>query len=165
MDTTTAYFLDYADEEFDGKPFNGLSFMATIERLDPDMAFWSDTHEGYSAWSVALHVAYYKYFVAKSLGAAAPIEPYPFEKGSYGFGKPATADAASWKAVLDYSRKAHSIVMAAIRAAGPEKLAQMMPEWDIPYGKTVAWLASHDVFHGAQIRNMGVPGLKESSEI
>jgi len=29
------------------------------------------------------------------------------------------------------------------------------------YARALAWLASHDTFHAAQIRSMGVTGLKE----
>jgi hypothetical protein len=35
-----------------------------------------------------------------------------------------------------------------------------MPEWKISFAAALSWLATHDIFHGAQIRSMGTPGFK-----
>jgi hypothetical protein len=164
MDKLPEFFLDYAESEFEGDCFNGPSLMATLESLKPATAASNATYEGYSAWEVANHVAYYKYFLARSLGAAAAIEPFPFDTANYGFSQPEVAAAADWAALLAYLKKAHRCVMEAIAAAGPEKLAATMPEWKIPFGKAAAWLCSHDSYHLAQIRNMGIEELKSPKE-
>lgn len=161
MDRSLALLLDLADAEFDGESFNGPSFMKTLESLSPESAASTATWEGYSAWEVAHHVAYYKYYIARELGAAGPIEPYPFPAGRSGFAPPREVSAAAYKDLLGYLRRAHRCVTEAIRAADPGKLVEIMPKWDIPFAKAAAWLCTHDSYHAAQIRSMGVPGLKE----
>jgi uncharacterized damage-inducible protein DinB len=160
MDTRLQLLVSLADDEFDGECFNGLSFMKTLEKLGPEAAARTDTYEGYSAWGVALHVAYYKYFIAKSLGVAGMVS-YPFDEGTYGFGAPSAVSAEAWKAVRDYLRTAHKKVWDAARKLSPARLDETMPELKIPYARALAWLATHDTFHVAQIRSMGVAGFKE----
>jgi hypothetical protein len=163
MNEQTAVLADLADAEFDGRSFNGPSLMKTLESLSPEDAAFKGTYEGYSAWELALHCAYYKYFVARSLGAAGPIEPYPFEKGSNGFGStPEKPSPSAWESVLEYLRASHKAVWAQARALPPDRLEGIMEEWKVPYRAALAWLAGHDVYHVAQLRSMGVPGIKES---
>lgn len=164
MDRSLALLLDLADAEFDGESFNGPSFMKTLESITPGQAASKDTYEGYSAWGVAHHVAYYKFYIARALGAAEPIEPYPLPKGESGFAEPREATEAAYKELLSYLRRAHRCVSEAIRNADAAKLVENMPKWDIPFAKAAAWLCTHDTFHAAQIRSMGVPGLKKPLE-
>jgi hypothetical protein len=161
MDSTNAYFFDYADAEFDGESFNGDSLMKTLERLSPELAADTGTWEGYSAWSVAIHLAWFKYFIARSLLGETGVGAFPFEHGEHGFGKPAEVTAKAWTETRRYLAKIHRIASDAMRGASPEKLASTMPEWEMPYGQAIAWLLGHDTCHLAQIRNMGVPGLKD----
>lgn len=165
MDRSLALLLDLADAEFDGESFNGPSFMKTLESLTPEQAASGGTYEGYSAWEVAHHVAYYKYYIARALGAADDIEPYPLPKGKSGFAPPLEATEAAYKELLGYLRRAHRCATEAIRGADPAKLVETMPKWDIPFAKAAAWLCTHDTYHAAQIRSMGVPGLKEPKEM
>jgi len=161
MDSSIAFLAALADDEFDGRSFNGPSLMKTLGSLSPEVAAYPGTWEGYSAWGVALHCAYFKYFIARSLGAAGAIHPYPFDQGADGFGAPAAVDVPSWAAVQAYLRRAHAAAWAAAAGLDQAALAAIMPEWKIPYSRALAWLASHDSYHVAQIRSMGVPGIKE----
>jgi uncharacterized damage-inducible protein DinB len=163
MDKYLALFADMADAEFGGDSFNGPSLMATLEALSPEMAAYDRTHEGYSAWEIALHLAYYKHFIAKAFDPG--IEPYPLPKGPAGFGAVQAPTAAAWREVLDYLRAIHARVMQLIRTASEAKFDEPTPRWEVPIGKAVAWLFGHDTYHTAQLRNMGVPGLKEPKEV
>jgi len=164
MSDTTKYFYDYAEAEFNGRSFNGESLMGTLGKLGSEAAASRATHEGYSAWSVAIHVAWCKYFLATSLlgaGGAAALGDFPWAHGEDGFGEPVEVSERAWKEALAYLGKVHAAAAAAIRAAGPEDLARTMPVWGIPFGQAIAWYLGHDGYHAAQIRNMGVPGLRE----
>jgi uncharacterized damage-inducible protein DinB len=159
MNTRISLIAQLADDEFDGECFNGPSFMKTLGKLDASMAAYSDTFEGYSAWDVALHCAYYKYVLAKALGAE--LGDYPFDKENWGFGaSPPTGSPEAWAALLAYLPRAHKAVWDAARAMPEAKLDEAYAEWKVSYAKALSWLASHDTFHGAQIRSMGTPGLK-----
>jgi uncharacterized damage-inducible protein DinB len=163
MDKYLALFADTADAEFGGDSFNGPSLMATLECLTPDMAAYDLTHEGYSAWEIALHLAYFKHFIAKALDPG--IEAYPLPKGPSGFGTVPVPTQEAWRELLDYLRAIHSRVMQLVRAAPESRFDEPTPRWEVPIGKAVAWLFTHDTYHTAQLRNMGVPGLKEPKEV
>ena len=153
---------DLADAEFDGESYNGASFMETLGGLDAGRAAADSSFEGYSAWSVALHVAWCKWIVAKALlgpDHASGAGAYPWPVGAGGFVQPPDTSPAAWAGVLAYLRKMHGIAMDAIRGADDDALAREVPEWKIPADKAAVWLCSHDSYHTAQIRSMGVPGL------
>jgi hypothetical protein len=164
MDKFPQDLIDLANDEFAGHSFNGLSLMKTLDSLDAAQAAWTATWEGYSAWEVALHVAYYKFYIARALAGEGRTGPYPFEKGSYGFWMPAERSEAAWAEARAYLVTSHGLAMEAIGAASGEKLAETMPKWEMPFRKAAVWLCSHDSYHTAQIRSMGVPGLKEARE-
>lgn len=151
-------FYAYADDEFDGESFNGPSFMKTLDGLSAETAAFKGTYEAYSAWEVAAHCLFYKYFLLKSLGLSGPIDPYPYEEGN--FVGPVEVTDKAWADFRSYARKVHAACMETLRKLPEQRLGETMPEWKIPYGKVVAWLCGHNSYHCAQIRSMGVPGLK-----
>jgi len=159
MRTDIRLLLDYADDEFDGASFNGPSLMKTLDGLSAEAAADRNTFEGYSAWDVALHCLFYKYFTAREFGKAGPLEPYPYEEGN--FAERGPTDEGSWAALRAYMRKAHAVCRDAIARATDDELAELVPSWKVSRGKAAAWLAGHDTYHTAQIRSMGVPGIRE----
>lgn len=162
MSTYQSILLEYADAQFDGASYDGPSFMKTLEGLSAEAAASMSTHEGYSAWEVALHVLYYKYYFIRALGATASVEPYPYPEGH--FISPPELGPEAWKLLLSRLRTYHTAVMNAIRAYPEDRLDELVPHWGEPFGKGIAWLCGHDSYHAAQIRNMGVPGLKAAKE-
>ena len=163
MSTPYDFLLDHADAEFDGKALNGASLMGTLSKLDATAATDTATYEGYSAWSVALHVAYSKWaFVNQVLeqAGAERLGPYPFSKGTGGYVQPEAVDAQAWDAFKAYLVRIHRDTMQVIRNAAPSLLAGELAAWKMPVARAVAWLCSHDTYHTAQIRNMGLPSLR-----
>ena len=162
MSTYHSNLIAYADAQFDGASYDGPSFMKTLENLSADTAASMETHEGYSAWEVALHVLYYKYYFIKAMGAAATVEPYPYPEGH--FVSPPELGQKEWSLLHSRLRAAHKASMDAVRTFPEERLDELVPGWGEPFGKGIVWLCGHDGYHAAQIRNMGVPGLKASKE-
>jgi hypothetical protein len=160
MEKTLLALLNLADAEFDGRSLNGPSMMKTLEGLTAAQAASTATWEGYSVWEVVLHNIYHKYFVARSLGAAQALEPYPYPQANFAPAPAGPTDAA-WKETLAYLRRSHAVCMAAVRALPEDRLDTQMPEWKLAYRDVVAWLCTHDTYHTAQIRSMGVPVLKD----
>jgi hypothetical protein len=161
MDIRLESMLGMADKEFDGESFNGASLMATLDSLTAEQAASEATFEGYSAWEVAIHCAWYKHFIAVSLGAEP--EPYPYAEKNFA-PIPSPADDEAWKATRAVLRRSHHEVMKTIRAASSEKLDTSFAEWGVPFREAIAWLCTHDICHNAQIRSMGVPGLRNPKE-
>lgn len=77
MDMRSQFDLltDCADAEFEGESYDGQSLIAMLRGLDAATAAADSAYEGYSAWSVAYHVAYCKWVVAKS--GASPFQGKP----------------------------------------------------------------------------------------
>lgn len=152
------YALDAMETEFRGKSWNGLSLMATLDKLSAAEAASAATWEGYSAWAIALHCAKCKRIVAEGLGAKFAA-PWPFPDELWFPAPPAATDEA-WARDKATLVAAHDAAIGALRNVDERKLDQIMPFWKAPWGKVIAWLSSHDSFHGAQIRSMGLPTLK-----
>lgn len=161
MDRRYEILLEMADREFDGDSLNGPSLMATLDSLSASEALSTDTFEGYSAWEIAAHCAYYKYLIARGLGAGAELEPYPFAEGNFP-PPPAGAGDSAWKEARDYLRLAHRVCSDEIRASGPAALDGEFAQWKMAFRDAIAWLCSHDSYHNAQIRSMGLPALRKA---
>lgn len=151
------YTLDGMEADFRGKSWNGLSLLATLEKLNAAEAAGTNTWEGYSAWEIALHCAKCKRIIAVELGAAVPDWPFPAEPW---FPSPADVSEESWTRDKALLTACHDAAMKALRAFPESRLDETMAFWKSPWGKVLAWFASHDAFHSAMIRSMGVPSLK-----
>lgn len=152
-----AYAFDDMDAEFSGKPWNGKSFMATLDKISAAEAASVETWEGYSAWSIALHCAKCKRILVRDLGFPVADWSYPEEVW---FPSPTDASEEAWARDRAMLAAYHEASMKALRALPESRLIEEMPTWEAPWGKVLAWLATHDAFHGAQIRSMGLPSLK-----
>jgi len=154
--------LDVMEAEFRGKSWNGLSLMPTLDRLSAGEAASVATWEGYSAWEIALHCAKCKRIVAAGLGATVPA--WPFDDDAW-FPASPNPDDAAWERDRALLRSLHDGCMTALRSFDESRLVEEMAAWKAPWEKVIAWLATHDTFHGAQIRSMGLPSLKTSKHV
>jgi hypothetical protein len=160
MERNFNLLADLADAEFNGESYNGSSLMATLQGLGPEEAAASSSFEGYSAWSIALHVAYCKWLVAAALlDGKEEVGAYPWPVGEGGFVEPVDRGEGEWKRLLAYLERIHGVAMRGLRNYAASRWDEVLEAWGIPKGKAAVWLCSHDSYHTAQIRNMGVPGL------
>ena len=151
-------FLDVIDDEFLGDSWNAPPLMKTLDGLSAAEAASEETWEGYSAWAIALHCAKCKHIVARDLGTELPTWPYD---ESLWFPLPAVRDEAAWARDRALLRSCHEAAAKALRAMPESLLEAEMPSWKKPWKRVVAWYVTHDAFHGAQLRSMGLPSLKE----
>jgi hypothetical protein len=164
------FIIKNADDEFHGKAFNLHSLIETLRQLNEVSASDTNTFEGYCAWEIANHVCYAKIMILQSLnnlhgnsedsGYMLGIKPIPFEFKDFA-PIPENISVDSWSKFLNYFEKVHENCMNAIKDMSAEMFSMIMPEWKIPYGEIIAWLFTHDTYHNAQIRNMGISQLKE----
>ena len=159
MDMSRDYMIWLAETEFGGGSFNGPSLIETLRALSAEEAVSTDTYEGYSAWGVALHVLYFKYKIGKELGAELP--EYAHDENGWP-SLPGDTGEESYRAMIRELEAFHKAVMDAFREAPAEKLEAPMPGWKVSIGRAFAWLVSHDTNHNTQIRNMGLPSLKQA---
>lgn len=153
---------EQADREFQGHTFNGYSLMETVRPLDAVTAASRDTFEGYSAWDNVLHVAYFKFVVLRELGLSGPLEPYPWEEGSF----PPLTDTSdeAWRETLAYTQRLHEAYAAAVRTMDAQLLDSRIDQWECSMLEALIWIPAHDTYHTAQIRNMGLPVFHDSKD-
>jgi len=147
------------DKEFQGKSWNGPSFIATLDRLDAAEAAATTTWEGYSAWELGRHSAICKFIILDDLGIQVP--EWPYGRAPY-FAAPTDASPAAWEQDRRLYRLVHDRCLAGLKAQPESILTEAMPTWKAPWLDIISWLATHDAFHGAQIRSMGLPSIKEA---
>lgn len=152
-----AALFNLIDREFQGKSWNGPSFIATLDRLDASEAASTKTWEGYSAWELGRHTAICKFIIMEDLGIQFP--EWPYGRSPY-FAAPTEVSAAAWERDRQLYRLVHERCLAGLKTQPESILTQPMPTWKAPWLDIISWLATHDAFHGAQIRSMGLPTLK-----
>lgn len=157
MDTGTKLLVELANQECLSGSLNGPALLETLRALPANEAASDDTYEGYTAWSVALHVLYFKHMVGVQLGADVP--QYEYEKTDFP-PTPAHVTEEAWTKVADEIEACHRAFVDALAKASPAKLEAEFKAWEMPLGRAVTWIVSHDVAHNAQIRNMGLPSLR-----
>jgi hypothetical protein len=161
MNQALQAIFDLIDCEFDGKSWNGPSLMATLAQLDATAAASQATWEGYSAWELAIHCSSCKFIIAEDLGLFIPEWTY----GRQLFGQATDTSPAAWLHDQSLFRLVHTTCLTALRQMPADHLALEMPSWKSPWLEVIAWLTTHDAFHGAQIRSMGLPALKTAKHL
>lgn len=154
MDQRISLLSEMTKIEYDGAPFNGPSLMKTLEELDVDQVLSTDTHEGYSVWGIVLHLIFWKYSLSRQLGGSGGFDTFPYEEKDWpALPEEKTKDA--WDSVLNDMATVHKAYIDALESFPAEKLGDELALWHCSYLKAVSWMATHDLYHVAQIRNMG----------
>lgn len=150
--------IDLSNHECVSGSLNGPALLETLRSLSAEEAVSTDTYEKYSAWSIALHVLYYKHPIAVELGADLP----PFGYGENDFpDAPEHPTEEAWQKLIGEIEATHLAFVSALAEVDDAKLKGNYAKWDMPLGASVEWVVSHDVNHNGQIRNMGLPSLKK----
>jgi uncharacterized damage-inducible protein DinB len=158
MNTARKIMIDLSNQECLGGSLNGPSLIETLRSLSPEEAASTETYEGYSAWSVALHVLYFKHMIGGALGGTLPS--YDYEETDFPT-PPEAVTQAAWDKVIADNEAIHKGFIDALTAASDEQLEANYAPWKMPLGKAVTWIISHDTNHNTQIRNMGLPSLRK----
>lgn len=157
MDTQMDLILWLAESEYNGGSFNGPDLVKTLTGLTLDQAKTTDTYEAYSVWGIVLHLMTWKHFLARILGDTT-LGGFPYE-GENWPALPAELSQAAWEKTLAEQDDIHAAYVAALKAFPVARLGDKMPEWGCTYGEAIAWMTTHDTYHTAQIRNMGLKDL------
>jgi len=160
MEAAKELLLRMLDEAFDQEAWHGANLMQTLGPLDYRQAAARSPLEGYCAWQVALHCAYWKWATRKSLDAGR-IEPFRRTPDDWP-ALPESADAGAWARDRDLLVDEHRLLRARVEALSEEQLLAVQAGNRYPHSRSVLAIAAHDVYHTAMIRNMGVPGVKFS---
>lgn len=146
--------LDHLDSVFYGKAWHGQALLPTLRKFDAERAILENS-EGFSAWKILLHCAYWKFDVRRTLTITG--EPPRFARKPRDFPRlPPSLDEAAWKADGEFLEEEHLLLRAAVEAFPEKQLAEKHPNRPFTYAGYILGAASHDVYHTAHIRNLGV---------
>lgn len=151
--------IEQTEREFRGHTFNGYSLIETLRPLSAATAASHETYESYSAWENLVHCVFFKFHLTRVLGAAEQLLPYPWKEGSF----PDISDTSehAWNETLAYAEKVHAAYIQRLGTLTEGELDQRIEEWDCTVKEAVIWMPTHDTYHVAQIRNMGLAELRQ----
>jgi hypothetical protein len=112
-------------------------------------ARWIPAPNRHSIWSLALHLAYWKYAVRRHLdpGGAARFPRSPANWPAV----PGAPDEDAWKADRVLLALEHRKLVAAVRRFDPAKLNRRpVRKWT--YGEMIIGILAHDAYHTGQIQ-------------
>jgi len=141
MQTSLSLLIWLTESEYNCGSFNGPNLVKTLRSLTMEQVTSEETYEGYSVWGVVLHLMHWKHFQARVLGDTT-LDDFPYE-GENWPALPEGRSEAAWLQTLADQEEIHAAKM----------------EWGCPFGEAIAWMTTHDTYHIAQIRNMGLKGL------
>ena len=142
------------DAEYRGGSFNGKSLIETVKGYTLEQVKSTDTFENYTVWGIVLHNMYFKWMVIKFIDPDNPTQ-FDYEKTDWP-SIPGEGTSEDWNKTLKDSDMIHDEYMKQLGNLVPEGLEREVDEWKCPLGQAVAWIATHDSYHAAQIRNMGL---------
>lgn len=146
--------VDHLDSVFYGKAWHGAALLPTIQKFGLAPAA-IENDEGFSAWKIVLHCAYWKFDVRRRItkGSPRPV----FERKLRDFPRlPEEITEETWKADRELLEKEHRLLRRAVLALTDEILDAVPPRGSYTYEGYILGAASHDVYHTAHIRNLGV---------
>jgi hypothetical protein len=158
MDKAIETLAGIARTEFDGPSLMGKPFLPYVRSLPFEVVRSNDTYEGYSVWGISLHVLFHKWAMLPIMGGAARPELYPYEQADWPK-TPARQDAAAWSELLSNLERTQVAFLEALESMKPERLGEEIPAWSCSVRQALECMACHDLYHVAQIRNMGLKNL------
>lgn len=158
MDSEMAIIIDMINIEFNGGSFNGSSLMKNLESLSFDQAISRNTIEKYSVVDVTLHLLYCKFILAEFLNPDWK-EVYPYEKDEFGKAK-IDLTASEWNEMKAKLIEYHQKMVDGVKKITFDRLDEVFTPWKCTIRQILSWLPTHDTYHTAMIRNMGVIELK-----
>jgi hypothetical protein len=157
MDSEARVLIEFADSVFYGPGWHGAELYPTLQSLTLEQALQPAGPDGYCAWQLMLHCAYWKHVILQRLG----VLTAGFERAPDDFpALPDPADGEAWERDLQLLVDKHEAIKAEVRRLGNDELSQMSTDDRFSKESLVLSLPAHDASHTAHIRNMGVEGLK-----
>lgn len=158
MNSDLAMIIDITEREYHGMSFNAPPLRKMLDKLTLDEVRSTDTYEGYSVWGIMLHLLYWKYQLLECLNVP-DLPDYPYQKDNWP-ALPEVRSQEAWEETLALMDAFHDIYVSALRTLPASKLDEKM-EFQCTWRDTIAWMTTHDTYHIAQIRNMGLKHFPE----
>ncbi len=147
--------LDEALRHLDPAPgarlwHGGATVLGALRGVSPEVAAWRPYPDRHCIWALALHIAYWNYAVRRRLTGEA----------SGGFARapsnwpdlPEECTAAHWEADRQLVRKAHDLLVEAVKGFDPGRLDEAAGATRTTYADLITGIVLHDTYHTGQIQ-------------
>lgn len=159
MTTDLTLIIAITENECHGVSFNAPSLRKMLDGLTLEEVTSTATYEGYSVWAIVQHLMFWKYQLAAWLNAPGlPAYPYPPENWAV---IPENPSLDAWIDALSTMDAIHAAYIVALRDLPNGKLEETIEAWGCTWAEAIAWMTTHDTYHIAQIRNMGLKHFDE----
>lgn len=154
MNNDLGMIIDITEREYHGMSFNAPPLRKMLDKLTLDEVTSTDTYEGYSVWGIVLHLLNWKEQLATWLDAPG-MPDYPYPKANWP-AVPENPTQKAWDETLAVLDGVHTAYITALRNLPPGKLEEKIEAWRCTWADAIVWMSTHDTYHIAQIRNMGL---------
>jgi hypothetical protein len=147
--STVDVLLAGCDRAYDRKSWHGTNLRGALRGLTAREAAWRPGRGRHNVWEIAVHAAYWKYVVIRSLtggrrGSFAVAGSNWFEREG--------GSEAEWKGDLALLDATHRCLRDAIAGVDPAALERRLPGRKATRLELVTGAAAHDLYHAGQIQ-------------
>lgn len=148
----------HLDAVFYGEAWHGAALRPTIRAFGFAEAL-QENAEGFSPWKIVLHCAYWKFAARRWLAPEDAKPSFPRQPDDFP-DLPAERTEAAWRADIEFLDAEHRRLVHAVEQFPDRRLEDKRPQDPITYAGLILGVASHDVYHTAHIRNLGIRHFK-----
>jgi hypothetical protein len=151
IDPALRPYLELLDEAFSRKAWHGPNLRGTLRGLHAGEAAWRPAPGRHNVWELAVHAAYWKYAVRRSLtGEKRGAFRYP---GSNWFARPARDGSdAAFKADVAALVDEHRRLVTVVSGLRARDLQVRPPGSKFTKARLLQGAAAHDLYHAGQIQ-------------
>lgn len=142
-------------KEFIEGSYNATSLISLLKSVNYEQLLSTKTNDGYSIWNISIHVHYYKklfiarYFCNELL--------FKWDSGGEPFVKTLEIlDDIEWENTINEMIQTHKEASNIIKEFPESRLEEKFHYFSCSWGELIGWIITHDTYHIAQIRNMGI---------
>jgi len=147
-DPAIEQLLAALDEGFDSRAWHGPTLRGSLRGLTPAEALWRPAPDRHNIWEIAVHAAYWKYVVRRSI-TGEKRGSFPL-KGSNWFARDG-GDAKAWRGDLQLLGDQHRVLRAAVETLDPSRMG-VIARKRFTVAALIRGIAAHDLYHAGQIQ-------------
>jgi uncharacterized damage-inducible protein DinB len=130
--------------------YGGSTVSGCLRGVTAGQALWKPYADRHSIWELALHMAYWKYAVRRTI-LGGPTGGFPRSPSNWPDAPP-TADGTLWAEDRRLLVREHRSLADEIRAFDPKRLDEKLPrDSKYTYADIFMGIVTHDLYHTGQI--------------
>jgi uncharacterized damage-inducible protein DinB len=148
MHTRTGSLLLMLQQGWGPRAWHGTALRGAVRGVTATQALWRPAPGRHNIWELVLHMAYWKYAVARRISGVARGS-FPREGSNW---IPVTdSSERAWKADVALLQRQHAFLVAAVKTLPASRLdSKDASKWT--HAERIAGAAAHDLYHTGQIQ-------------